>query len=598
MKPLYRYLAAAALGAGALFSGYRMLQLDQFGQLWGHLPLVFFLCAWLAIALLWLPRACREPGRWRRIGLSTLSGLLLSAGFPPSLLTPLMFVGFVPLLMAGAELDEHPGPGKREWFALTYHSFVLWNILTTFWVANSALMAGLLAMTINAGFMTVPWLLYRRSQRYIPRLAGLALIAFWISFEYIHLRWDLTWPWLTLGNAFAEHPSWVQWYEYTGVFGGSLWILLANLLIFQIWQRYRQPGQGVPPVRWLALAACLLAPLGGSLVRYYTFESHTTTGPTEIVVVQPNFEPHYEKFNVPDDRQLERFLHLADSAVTPQTRVLVFPETSFGPLRDRELGKDRLTRKLQQYVDQHPQLELIAGLSVYHLFANDEPRTPYVRSRVRTPGDTLFWESYNAAVQFVPGRDTVPIYRKSKLVPGAEFLPYRRIFFFLEPLVNKLDGSIAGLGVQPSRSVFTDANGIGYAPVICYESVFGEYHTGYIRAGAQVGLIMTNDGWWDNTAGHKQHLRYASLRAIETRRPFARAANTGISAFIDQRGDIHQPTAYNEAVAVRGTVLPNDRITFYVRWGDLIGRLALFTAIVLLLNNFVKGRLRKGGASE
>ena len=89
------------------------------------------------------------------------------------------------------------------------------------------------------------------------------------------------------------------------------------------------------------------------------------------------------------------------------------------------------------------------------------------------------------------------------------------------------------------------------APVICYESVYGEYSTGYIKKGAQAIFIMTNDGWWDNTAGHRQHLYFASLRAIEARRAIARSANTGISAFVNQRGDILQPTRYDEPIAIK-----------------------------------------------
>ena len=136
------------------------------------------------------------------------------------------------------------------------------------------------------------------------------------------------------------------------------------------------------------------------------------------------------------------------------------------------------------------------------------------------------------------------------------------------------------------------------APVICYESIFGEYHNGYIKKGAQAIFIMTNDGWWDNTAGHRQHLYFASLRAIETRRGIARSANTGISAFVNQRGDILQPTKYGEAVAIKGSLHLNDAITFYVRWGDIIARVALFLTAIFLLNTIVKGKLKKAGKKK
>jgi apolipoprotein N-acyltransferase len=214
-----------------------------------------------------------------------------------------------------------------------------------------------------------------------------------------------------------------------------------------------------------------------------------------------------------------------------------------------------------------------------------------VREQVRRPGDTMYYEILNAAIQIDPSTREVPLYRKSKLVPGPEILPYRRIFFFMKPLIDKLEGTTAGVGTQPERSVFSSDAG-KVAPAICYESVFGEYVTGYIQKGAQAIFIMTNDGWWDNTAGHRQHLYFASLRAIETRRAIARSANTGISAFVNQRGDILQPTRYDEPIAIKGSIRFNDSITFYIRWGDAVARIALFTSILFLLNTFVRSRIK------
>ena len=93
-------------------------------------------------------------------------------------------------------------------------------------------------------------------------------------------------------------------------------------------------------------------------------------------------------------------------------------------------------------------------------------------------------------------------------------------------------------------------------------------------------------------AGHRQHLYFASLRAIETRRSIARSANTGISAFINQRGEIFQATKYDEAVAIKGDIQLNDEITFYVKWGDMIARIFTFITLILLLNTLAK-RLKR-----
>lgn len=547
----------------AAFTAWRMYALDQQQLLWGYLPLYFFATAWAGIVL------AASPKNWRRLGLSTLSGVLLALAFPPLPFTFLMFVAWIPLLWLQEEMKE-----ESSWqvFKHAYHAFMVWNILTTYWVTNAAFIAGLFAISVNSLLMAIPFVLFHQTRKSLPLLSYLIFIAYWLTFEYVHLNWELSWPWLTLGNAFAQFPSWVQWYEFTGVFGGSLWILLVNVWLFR--RRFWQAG------------ATLALPLAASLLMYFNYEEKGGA-PVEVVVVQPNYESHYEKFDVPERDQLARFLALADSMLTPDTRYVIFPETSFGPVRDEEIGEESITRRLQEWVDAKPGLTLIAGLTVYHVFGPEEPHSENVREFKRG-GKTLYYESYNAATQFVAGSQEYPLYKKSKLVPGAESFPYSRLLFFLKPIVDKLEGSIAGLGTQPERSVLTGAGGIRVAPIICYESVYGSYHTGYIREGAQLGAIITNDGWWDNTAGHRQHLRFASLRAIETRRDIARSANTGISAFINQRGDILQATRYEEAIAIRGAVRPNDQLTFYVQWGDLIARISLFLALLLLLNGFVK----------
>ena len=203
------------------------------------------------------------------------------------------------------------------------------------------------------------------------------------------------------------------------------------------------------------------------------------------------------------------------------------------------------------------------------------------------------YESYNAAIQIAHNDTIIQDYFKEKLVPGAEFPPFASLTIF-RPLVDALGGSMSGLGTQPEREAFFNKDKtVGIAPVICYESIFGEYATGYLHAGANAFFIVTNDGWWDNTAGHVQHYHFASLRAIETRRSIARSANMGTSGFINQRGDRTAGNAYGKMGFQRSKITLNDKMTFYVRYGDLIARIALFLSIILLLLSIVRARVPK-----
>jgi apolipoprotein N-acyltransferase len=576
--------------ASMAFTGYLMYSRFLAEEFWGYWPILLWASFWIFIVIATESRYSRHPKKWRLLGLSTLTGLLLSLGFPPVPLTSLMFVAFVPLLIVEKEISNfREEPSKWEVFKYSYHAFVIWNIFACYWVTNTAFVAAFLAIFINPLLMTIPFVLFHQAgKRLNQKMKWTAFVAFWIAFEYVHQRHQLSWPWLTLGNSFAQFPSWVQWYSFTGVFGGTLWILVSNILFYKpisTWYFNKIP---LALKRLVLPFAFVILPILLSLLVYYRYEEQGTQE-VEVTVVQPNFEPHYEKFNLPGELQFRRFMELSEKACDDDTDYLLWPETSLDAVNIGNFENDKDIIAIRRFLADHPKTRLVAGVGAYQVF-DGYRNTPALRTQVNlATGDTTYWEAYNAAIQVEHGTDEIPVYKKSILVPGAEFLPYRKIFYWLESFVNKLGGTMAGYGAQEDRGVFHSTTGTAVAPVICYESIFGEYMTGYIRNGAQAIFIVTNDGWWDDTAGHKQHLMFASLRAIESRRPVARSANTGISAFINQRGDIRMATQYEEAIAIKDKILLNDSATFYVRWGDLIGRIAGFLSILLILNALVKG---------
>lgn len=593
MKKSTKIIILSVLGIIILGIGYHLFNLAQNEKLWGHYPLFFLASLW-AFYILISEKKFTKNG-WRHLGLATLSGVILSISFPPIPLTFFMFIAFIPLLKIEKEISdgvtENPDKGI---FKFAYHTFVTWNILTTWWVANTAFFASFIAIWLNSFFMCIPFMLFVWTKRKLPKFGYASLIAFWLAFEFIHLRWEISWTWLNLGNAFAQFPSWVQWYEFTGVPGGTLWILGANILIFKLFERANwsiKPMDYLTKYKWdwLKVKAFAVLPILLSLVMYFNYEDQGRD--VEIVIVQPNYEAHYEKFRAPKQEKLNRFLRLSREQLTQDTEYLVFPETSFWNYDDRFINQESDIRALRTLFDEFPNLKLITGVMAYHIFGKDEPHSSAVREQSRN-GETIYWEALNAAIQLEKNKTEIPFYIKSKLVPGAEMLPYRQLFGFVTPLVDHLGGSIEGHGTQSEREVFESQSG-KIAPVICYESIYGEYHAGFVRNGAEAIFIVTNDGWWDQSPGYKQHLMFASLRAIETRRCIARSANVGAAGFINQRGDILETTKYGVEGSLRDTVKFNDELTFYVQRGDLIGRLGLFISVLLLLNVGAKRFLPK-----
>lgn len=512
--------------------------------------------------------------------LSSFSGCLLSLPWLGILPGWILFIALVPLLIA----EDHLTRQKEKYadivfWGLVYLCFLLWNSLSTWWIMHATITGAILVASLNAAFMATVWWIFHLMKRRFRLLGNLSLIVFWISFEYLHYNWEIQWPWLTLGNGFANQVNLVQWYEYTGVLGGSLWILTTNLLFLQLYKKITAAPSGRPEGILMLILIVILIPSLFSVCDYNSYEEKGK--PCEIIILQPNIDPYSEKFDgMSKLAQVDVLTHLTDSLLTNSTDYVIGPETALPPVWEtNDMHHHRYLAPFRERTCSHPRLKFVLGATTQVRYPSGEKMPATVRLNTI---DSTWYDAYNTALQ-IDSSGNVQIYHKSILVTGVEKMPFSRYFSFLEKYIVDLGGITGSLGSQEEPSNFTSGDSIQTAPVICYESVFGEYITEYIRKGAELIFIITNDGWWKNTPGYKQHLSFARLRAIETRRDIARSANTGISAFINQRGDILQQTKWWTRTALHGTIQTNDSLTFYVRYGDYIGRICSFIAVLLLL---------------
>lgn len=515
--------------------------------------------------------------------LSLLSGLLFTAAWPVNGFPFLLFVAFVPLLFVEQAIsDKNYKYSFIRLLPYPYIAFLIWNILTTYWVYYSTVPGSIAAFTINALLMALAFCIFHVTKRRLGAVPGyLSLVVYWFSYEYLHLQWDLSWPWLCLGNGFSEYYKWIQWYEYTGTFGGAAWIFLLNVMIYQLLRKVLVLGE-----KWLSqlraiitILLVLVVPITISLFIYNGYEEEEN--PVEVVVVQPNIDPYNEKFsNMSPADQLEKFISLAEEKITPNTTFLVGPETALprGLWETQEEDAPSIKR-LRKFLEAHPNVSIVTGLTSYKMYLEGEKVSATAR---QYRNKNMYYDVYNTAMIMTKDRP-VQFYHKSKLVPGVEKMPYPSIFGSLQELAIDLGGMSGSHGMQKHRGVFFTPDSIGAGPAICYESIYGEYMTEYIQRGADFIFIITNDGWWRDSPGYRQHNSYARMRAIENRRSIARSANTGISCFINQRGDISQATSWWVPIAIRGEINANDKWTFYTKYGDYIARVALLLAGLLAL---------------
>lgn len=520
---------------------------------------------------------------------SLLSALLLTAAWPAHGFAPLIFVAFVPLFFIqdfiGSSIKR---THKRSMFAYAYLSFIIWNSLTTWWIWNSTDIGAIAAIVLNSLFMALVFLAFHltKTHLYNNKKGFFIFVVYFLSWEWFHLNWDLSWPWLNLGNVFSTQSKWIQWYEYTGVAGGTLWILVVNILVFHAIKaalQFKTDPKHFGRKASLALVVVLL-PI---LFSVYIYRNYTEEGPTaEIIVVQPNFDPYTEQYDTPPSEIIDRNLGLALRNMTKKADFIVSPESSIQEeIWEEQLQQSQGLQQLQQFISQHPETAIVIGASTFSFVPKGQENHHAARKFQGFEGQYF---AHNTAF-YLDSTQKIQLYHKSKLTPGVEMMPSWRILRPLNNLAIDLGGTVGTLKIDEKRTVFSHSNGVfRIAPVICYESIYGEFVTHYVQNGANLIFIITNDGWWKNTPGHRQHNAFAILRAIETRRSIARSANTGISAFFDQRGDMYQATAYDEPAAIRQSLTINNKLTFYVRYGDYISRFAAFISVILLLTAFTK----------
>ncbi len=519
-----------------------------------------------------------------RYFLACLSAFLLWLAWPPMPYTSfLLFVAFVPLLFAVKAIQTSDLRKKgRKVFGLTFLSFVLWNTASIYWVFNSlhaamplpaALAISLIPFGLGALLMAIAfWGYYAVSQVLNKTWSYAALLCFWISYEYLHQSWDLAFPWMNLGNGFAQSHQLVQWYEYTGVYGGTLWVLLANIFLFEA-LRQKSRKLGLIGLAWIIVPAVF------SLIRYETYTEKIN--PANVVVVQPNVDPYQKYGSVSPEQQVARLIDLSQKQAQPNTEFFIWPETAIVGFTDEEqIRANALYWQVLNFLQPYSNANVISGIESYKNFRKDS-----VDNAQYDPGLGNFLVPYNSAIQ-IENSAQVQFYHKSKLVPGVEQLPFPRFFSFFKSAFSAFGGSTGGYGKQLKPSVFYAQSGMGVSPIICYESIWGGYVAESVQNGAGFIAIITNDAWWGNTSGKDQHLAFAKLRAIENRRWVARSANTGISGFINQRGDVVMQSGWWVPAALKADINLNEEQTIYTQYGDVLAILGCSAALALVLLTF------------
>jgi apolipoprotein N-acyltransferase len=526
--------------------------------------------------------------------LLSLSGGLLSA-FAWSDWCPgvILLVSFVPFLILEQEVYiRRSNFTPASFFMFLIPGLLLFNMITMGWLRAASITGAILVIAGLTFIMSFTgWLSHYIRLKFGTVPSIITFVSLWLSYELISVNIDIVSPWVNLGNGLAKDIQFIQWYDITGTSGGTLWILLSNILLTVLLLRISSVGKKYVKLLVLWLMIIIIPPLF-SVFRYNQIKPKGS--PVEIVIIQPDFDPFTSKFTIPFDKQLQKAISIADTAVTSKTKWVITPETTVDdPVNEENISDNTYIRQLKEFIDRHEGIEVISGFTTFMNYGPSSVRpTASARFADSTGG---FIDHFNSALK-IDSTNQISVYHKSKLVPGIEKQFLSGPGSLLTRILPYLGGSQWGYGSQKERTVFENRQrDLKVAPVICYESVFGSHVCEYIRKGAGLIFVITNDGWWNGTNGYKQHFQYSRLRAIETRRPVARSANTGISAFIDIRGNVISKTGWWTQSCLKGELVPETRLTFYTKYGDWILKLGALTAVCCFLyfsGTWLSGRMK------
>ncbi len=511
---------------------------------------------------------------WRKFVAVLISILLLSLGWLGVTGLPLLGA-FVPLLWISAEAED----SRRGWwgvFGWAMMTFVGWNLSTIWWIGY-ATPVGPFAATLASTFVSiVPLMLFHTISKRAPRaLSYTALVAMWIAMEYLYTIGDFSWPWLLLGNGFSNDTWSVQWYEYTGIFGGSLWVLAANILLF---------GALCNRARIRSFVVVAVVPIIASQIIYHT-TSVDGEPSLEVAIIQPNIDC-YDKFSGETNMQEQLLLEML-RGLPESVQLVLMPETAAPRYYwESSLAGGRFIRSMRDTLARYtPKATLICGANT--MVSYEDGSHPYTARPML--GGSEYFDVFNSAVA-MDGNGALDLRHKARLVIGVENTP-GWVFDIFKLFVIDLGGVVGQIGKGTTGESF-DVDGVAVGGAICYEGLYGDFFGNFVRDGAQMMTIISNDGWWSDTPGHRHLYTFSSLRAIEHRRAIARCANTGTSGFIDARGDSYDSMGWDRRGVLIQRVELREGLTLYSRAGDYIGRISILVSLLSLLY-YLSYRFRK-----
>ncbi len=513
--------------------------------------------------------------------LPTLSGVLLALSFPKPDLYPLAWVGLAPLLIS----IRHPMTSARTAGFITGLIFFFG---TQYWIYHSInhfghvpFVISILVVIALCGYEGIYTSLFATLVQFTHQKTrlplNLATATLWVGGEYLRGIIFTGFPWSLLGYTQYKVLPLIQIADITAVYGLSFLIVYTNALIADIIATRMNKDANKTQRLNLTMETVMVAVIMGCVLWYGTIKLKDIPkgDPVTISVIQGNLRQDMkwdERFR---DYCFSRYETLSSQAAKDNPQLIVWPESALPFLF---MSDEQYTNRL---------LEFHKTLNTHLLFGSD---------LVRGYKNNKTLALSNSAVLLSPTGKTLYTYDKIKLVPFGEYIPLKDVLGFIDKIVVSIGEFIKGNSRNVAKTPFGT-----FATLICYEIIFPDLVREFYRYGGDFIVTITNDAWFGQTSGPYQHFAMAVLRAVENRKPLIRAANTGISGFVDSSGRVQSKTELFETIALTGTINKDSSMTFYTTYGNvfvaLCNILNLLIVIKLIKNQSTQWRIKKNDRS-
>jgi apolipoprotein N-acyltransferase len=483
--------------------------------------------------------------RKTQIYLISISALLTALAFPPYKIGFLIFLSPLLLLL----VLERARPAQA--FLNGYIWGLIFNLAVLYGVFWATIPGTFGMLAIISLLPAINCLVYSFVSKRSSVLGYVVWALSWVSWDFLRTLTELNFPWADYGYTLSYYLPMIQAAEIFGVYGISLMIHLANVLLYtSLKSRFK------PVARLISLVAALLLPVLFLVYGWIRLPAAADEGDLKIALIQGNITRDIKWQEGGEEYSFDIYMDMTRSVDSSNADLIIWPETATPFYL---LHEPMRLRQVKNIVDSL-NIPILTGTPLYDRVGFRE----YI--------------FFNGAVLITPGTDSIPVYEKIKLVPMSERIPFSGRFKKLREIrLGQADFSSGRW-----MTVFS-VDSTAFATLICFESVFPDLCADFCRKGAQFLVVITNDMWFGPSSLPYQHARMSVFRAIENRVPLVRCANTGVSMFVDRWGRTYDETGMFERRMAVGSIKPEKSNSIYNRYGDILPVLCIAGTLLSII---------------